>query len=420
MGGVSGFRLWSLGELSEEVFPERRQEASQAVEQWSPDEVMATPDQVVLDIVRGFGLTPIEIDWAAHHRSELAAGKFPVMSANNQWLGRRPAQVFLWWVPFTGSPELLRYRPSVSGEISDAQTLITVRDSELEMRIGLSEQRLTKSEADRQMAEYKSDLSKFIAWANEEAARFNQELRVSVRTLVSERKKLLDDTAKLEAELDIPIRPVGPDRRVEVPVHRKLLRLEDATSTGARGDPHISRGIYDDVVRTIVGLGHAMERLPITARKFDENGVRDVALFVLNANYEGAAAGEVFTGGGKSDLFIHHDGRAVFIGEFKYWDGQKMFTDAIDQLCGYVVWRDTKAALVLLIKNLRAAKVIEDADAAIRSHPQFLAARSAADPSTRRDYVLASNSDPDRHIDVALLPMIVSNPKEKAQASRGA
>ncbi len=36
-----------------------------------------------------------------------------------------------------------------------------------------------------------------------------------------------------------------------------------------------------------------MERVPDTARKLDEETVRDFALLILNANYEGAAAGAV-------------------------------------------------------------------------------------------------------------------------------
>ena len=105
-----------------------------------------------------------------------------------------------------------------------------------------------------------------------------------------------------------------------------------------------------------------MERLPITAQKFDEEGIRDIALFILNANYQGEAAGEVFNGAGKTDIMLNYRDRNAFIGEIKFWPGPERFSDAVDQLLSYTVWRDTKAALILLIKDVRATTAIRGAD----------------------------------------------------------
>jgi hypothetical protein len=156
-----------------------------------------------------------------------------------------------------------------------------------------------------------------------------------------------------------------------------------------------------------------MERLPITARKFDEEGIRDIALFVLNANYEGAVSGEVFHGAGQTDILLNYKNTTAFIGEFKFWDGAKSVSDAIDQLFRYTVWRDTKASLVLLIKNVRATIAIKGADQAIRNHPQFSIALDSSDPDARRDYIVTSNTDPDRKISLALLYVAIPNPASK-------
>ncbi|MGC5288859.1 hypothetical protein [Micromonospora sp. DT231] len=158
-----------------------------------------------------------------------------------------------------------------------------------------------------------------------------------------------------------------------------------------------------------------MERLPDTARKLDEEAIRDLGLFILNANYEGAASGEVFNGAGKTDILLNHDGRAAFIGEFKFWGGPKAFSLAIDQLLAYTTWRDTKAALILLIKDVRATTAIDGADKTIREHPQFQSANANPFTSGRRSYVLASNTDPFRSVSVALLPVVIPDPREKTR-----
>jgi hypothetical protein len=50
---------------------------------------------------------------------------------------------------------------------------------------------------------------------------------------------------------------------------------------------------------------------------------------------------------GKTDILIRIDGKNIFIAECKFWTGPKGFTETIDQLLGYLSWRDTKAAIVM-------------------------------------------------------------------------
>jgi len=39
----------------------------------------------------------------------------------------------------------------------------------------------------------------------------------------------------------------------------------------------------------------------------------------------------------------------VFIAECKIWEGKKRFSEGVDQLLGYLTWRDTKAAMIALL-----------------------------------------------------------------------
>jgi hypothetical protein len=66
----------------------------------------------------------------------------------------------------------------------------------------------------------------------------------------------------------------------------------------------------------------ALERLAETANKLageNEETIRDLLLFILNSNYQGAATGETFIGHGKSDVLLRWHDRDAFIGECKYW-----------------------------------------------------------------------------------------------------
>ena len=101
----------------------------------------------------------------------------------------------------------------------------------------------------------------------------------------------------------------------------------------------------------------------------EEEQIRDLILVDLNGHYEGAAAGETFNAQGKTDILIRADERNVFIAECKFWKGQKAFHAAVDQILGYLTWRDTKAALILFSKNVYFTDVLASIATAVPQHP---------------------------------------------------
>jgi hypothetical protein len=136
-------------------------------------------------------------------------------------------------------------------------------------------------------------------------------------------------------------------------------------------------------------------------------------MFLLSTNYEAPDGSEIFAGGetvngkGRTDILVRHQGRNAFIGECKFWHGPTRFGEAIDQLLGYTVWRDTKAAIILFITNRNATAVIDRAGGCLVGHPTCRQAPVSPDPYRRRDYRFASPTDDQRMISLALLPVVV-------------
>jgi hypothetical protein len=115
----------------------------------------------------------------------------------------------------------------------------------------------------------------------------------------------------------------------------------------------------------------------------------------------------VFNGAGKTDILIREGDRNVFIGECKIWKGPKTIRDAIDQLLRYLVWRDTKAALLLFIRSGHASEVITKSVAEIEANPNYKR-RGLHDSDERVDFVLHAKGDPAREIQLAFLPFALS------------
>lgn len=143
-----------------------------------------------------------------------------------------------------------------------------------------------------------------------------------------------------------------------------------------------------------------MERSPSVASGKGEEELRDQILVQLNGTFRGAATGATFVQNGKTDILIRVDDRHVFVGECKWWRGQKACGQAVDQLLSYLPWRDEKAALILFIDRKDASAVIEKAAEAVRAHLAYKRPGvTSNEPAERQNFVLGHPDDPDREID---------------------
>ena len=128
---------------------------------------------------------------------------------------------------------------------------------------------------------------------------------------------------------------------------------------------------YEDVVSTIKHTLSTYERTPSSYKHMNEEDLRNTILASLNATYKGDATGETFRNGGKTDICIERDNRAAFVAECKMWKGQKEIEPAIQQLDGYLTWRDCKTALIIFVKNKDFLHTLETAEKALGSIKQM-------------------------------------------------
>ena len=114
-----------------------------------------------------------------------------------------------------------------------------------------------------------------------------------------------------------------------------------------------------------------MERHPSIYSNKDEETLRDHFLMVLSPHFQ-SATGETFNKKGKTDILIRHEKENVFVAECKFWSGIKAFHKTIDQLLGYLTWRDSKAAVVSFVRNKELTPVLEAIEKETPSHPCFV------------------------------------------------
>ena len=207
--------------------------------------------------------------------------------------------------------------------------------------------------------------------------RFNEQLIVSCRAALEERKvKLNKHQADIE-KIGIPIRRVSnAPQTYKVPeIKRKIPRF---LSVGKKGnmdpEPLLPISEYEHILEIVSLMTSVMERSPSAFKETNEEGIRMHFLVQLNAQYEwiGDANAEVFNYKGKTDIFIRNRERSVFIAECAIWRGRRYFLDKIAQLQEYLTWKDTKAALFIFNRNVSFSSVLSNIESTIPDIPNYI------------------------------------------------
>jgi hypothetical protein len=281
---------------------------------------------------------------------------------------RRVTQLVLV-VPFDGDKDVFRLRASTFS-LSPPRVLTL---SAHELRIAVDEPAGDAASVRARFDAQVDEIEKSLASSRMQIEEHNARIRAEVPGMVSRRRAQLLAARDLQAEIGFPIRRRPDADSYAVPIRRRNLRPVRPAGTPAaapfRPEPAMADGDYQAALAVLRNSRNALERTPSLAAKLSEEQIRDLLLVNLNAHFVGDAAGEVFNGDGKTDILIRVEDRNIFIGECKIWGGPSTMDEALGQIFKYLVWRDTKAAILLFIRNKDVTAVIKKAVAKIEAHP---------------------------------------------------
>lgn len=243
-------------------------------------------------------------------------------------------------------------------------------------------------------------------------------VRVAVSDILAPRANRYRALHSVSQALAIPLNRVDGSHAVDIPMHPRALTMSrlEVLARDAGSEHGLAESVADALIDQIAAFGRALERLPATANKLagaDEESIRDVLLFVLNANWAGQVTGETFVGGGKTDIHMTWNGREAFIGECKFWAGPSQFAKALSQLLDrYTVWRATRVALVLFIRDrVDISATIAKAWTTITSHERFVAEASSGADELHAAH-MAAQHDRAQLVHLTLVPVVIPSESE--------
>lgn len=279
-------------------------------------------------------------------------------------------------IPFSGESSLWTFRPNQwqsvfpRGRVSNAQ------------ENGIGHLNIDMAQpADEPAERFKSRLDSelrsirfFLDAQRKQVDQFNVGLPAAIRAAVDARRARIQKHEGLKDVLGIPLkRREGAPQVEPIRLARKLVRpIPPPPKSGYQPEPGISDEDYAHILSVIRHEGRTFETAPKTYAVHDEEELRDILLAHLNGHYQGEASGETFRRNGKTDIRIEDNNRAAFVAECKIWKGAKELSQAINQMLGYLTWRDCKAALIVFNKhNAKFSALVENVLPVFQGHEKF-------------------------------------------------
>lgn len=260
--------------------------------------------------------------------------------------------------------------------------------------------------------EWQTEMEEILMRINALIRRHHEQLEPLLRDRITSRQQFVVAVHQQASDDGLAIRSWA---RAELsPIMPKWLTLEDLEFRATAGVPvpPLIAEIRNAAVRAIRNFGLALERSnPALAHQMlslGEESIRELLVIALNLQWAGLVTGETFVRDGKTDVLLRWRNNHAFIGECKIWKGPKQLHEAIDQLLGYVPWRDQHAALIVFIKGAEGATVKEEsAREVVRTHR---GCRGAV-PGKTDEFLFAGTDDKDRPIHLSLITVVIDDPE---------
>jgi hypothetical protein len=191
----------------------------------------------------------------------------------------RPAREALkasLYVPCTGIRQAFTYRPSRMPPATPPEATLAGRDVVLSV---ITDPGAAVEVVEKQLLGLEENLQQWIAGVNADIATLERQIRALVRDLLTCRLGVLRQRDTMATAFTIPVRPVDPDRALEIPVRRigVVLKSSPSATTGGSREWSLTDAVYERMITTITSFGHALERRSASARLPlpDEQTLRD-------------------------------------------------------------------------------------------------------------------------------------------------
>lgn len=399
---MEGERLFGKADISD-VLDAQRKKMREAIESYDADKLLNTAaEDLTTFFVQEYRIDVPELDEQgitiepSETRIEITQDHRRRFIDEGPYFA--PATRIVYHVPFSGDKPLFFIRPNECGFSSPAAVV-----QERELHLAQEGEGLDAKEVKAEFDQTLQQIKTYLGYLRRSVDPFNAQLGGVALGYISSRRKRLLDMSDLTESLGFPLLK-RPGETVGVFLQRKTVDLTPpkASQGTYAPEPALSQMAFEDILSSINDMAAVMERSPTAFAQMGEEDIRWVLLVPLNSIFQGGASGETFNFDGKTDILLKANGRCVFIAECKFWSGPAGFRKALDQLLGYLSWRDTKAAVIVFNRKKSLSDVLAAIPGLCSQHPCYDRTLPHVSESSFR-FIFHNPGDPNRKVHLAVL-----------------
>lgn len=322
--------------------------------------------------------------YADSEEMEILGSRFPpsFFTQPNQTYKR---DVVIFYVPYTGDIRVLGLRPNTFSSNIGSTIEFDERENALVFKLinFHNDAALIKQEFEQNL----NRIFGTYGHLKEMITGYNESLTSVIKSELERRKQKLMSTKNFLSELGVPVKKKSDTSNTfSIPKPKTRQKIQVARPQVPKGqfkpEPTLDDHNYFEILKIINDVGKNFERMPSVYSGKGEEDLRDHILMVLDPNFEyGSASGETFNKSGKTDIQLRHDSSVVFVAECKFWSGEKGFHETLDQLLGYLTWRDSKTSAIIFVRNKNFSSVLDTVSSSIGQHPNFVSQQKGSDDS---------------------------------------
>jgi hypothetical protein len=203
----------------------------------------------------------------------------------------------------------------------------------------------------------------------------NKKFLLDIKNIITQRKtKLTSDKERLDSltqKIKIPLKKKTVEGSTIVHADiKKFVKFVKPTPKLLE-EYTLEESMLKEILGFVDNQCKTFEKTPASYKQLGEEQLRDIILSALNGIFEGDATGETFVKKGKTDIHLKIEKGEILIFECKNWGGEKIYQETINQLMGYVTWRQNYGVVLMFSKNKEFSKILNQIPAIIQEHPYY-------------------------------------------------
>lgn len=202
-----------------------------------------------------------------------------------------------------------------------------------------------------------------IKWKTDDISKENDKLLGQIKTFIQERRNNIKTSkqkfSSLTSKISIPLK-----RKLSASVqnvnidHRPIVkRVKPAPKLPE--EYVLDESKVNDIIEIVDNQAKTFEKTPTSFKLLGEEDLRNLICANLNSIFVGSATAETFSKKGKTDIYLNIDKGNILIFECKFWGGKELYLETINQLRGYLTWRENYGIMITFVRNKNFTSVLK-------------------------------------------------------------